>query len=199
MQDTSRSRLAKTSPKKQSSSKQTVLAVAFISVIFALVLIAVVWHLIALFKVEPQHGFGAAANKGNASTRSPRSRAHAVATVAEAYSTLIRDAVDRNADPCDNFYTFACGSWAHSHPETSSSVEALLSFVNAALSRLREASALSMEGEPISRAAAYLEVCLAPDEGAAIADLTAVLADAGLTWPDRSEGSDFLSYRVLHG
>ncbi|KAH8030830.1 hypothetical protein HPB51_011874 [Rhipicephalus microplus] len=101
--DTSRSRLAKNSAKKQGSSRQTVLAIAFITVIFALVLIAIVWQIVALFKADPQRGSGAAANKGKTSSRSPHSRARAVAAIAEDYSTLVRDAIDRNADPCRQF------------------------------------------------------------------------------------------------
>ncbi|XP_072143012.1 neprilysin-1-like [Dermacentor andersoni] len=193
MQGSARSRLSKSPSKKSPHSLRTILGVASFTVIFAVVFLGVTWRIITLFKVEHRPSPEAALHKGNASTRSPRSRADAVTAITEAYSALVRDAVDRSGDPCDNFYRFACGSWTQNHPETSSRVDNLVSFIGAALSRMREANARNKEGEPISKAVGYMEACLAPEESTAVADLTAMLAEARLTWPDKSEGSGFLS------
>ncbi|KAH7986445.1 hypothetical protein HPB49_025963 [Dermacentor silvarum] len=188
-----RSRLTKSPSKKPPPSVRTVLGVASLTIIFAVVLLGVTWRIIALFKVQHRPSSGAALHRGNDSTRGPRSRAGAVTAIAEAYFSLARDAVDRSGDPCDNFYRFACGSWSQNHPETSSRVNNLVSFIGAALLRMREANARNIEREPIGKALGYMEACLAPEEATAVADLTTVLAEAGLTWPDKSEGSDFLS------
>ncbi|KAK8757034.1 hypothetical protein V5799_000260 [Amblyomma americanum] len=160
--------------------------------IFAIVFLGVAWRVIGIIRPRPRPQAIQRPSGSNASAKNPRS-GPLEDSGANSYVTLLRDAVNTSADPCDNFYRFACGSWTQKHPKTSSHADNLCSFIDSALMRMREVEAMSMDREPIGKAARYVEACLAEGEDAAIRDLKTVLAEAGLTWPERSERSDFLS------
>ena len=59
--------------------------------------------LIALSLARPPHGFGAAP-----AAQAPAARRSA--------ASVEIDALDRKADPCVDFYQFACGGWVGTHP-----------------------------------------------------------------------------------
>ncbi|KAH7976113.1 hypothetical protein HPB52_008672 [Rhipicephalus sanguineus] len=161
-----------------------VLALLFTAIIFFIAL-----HMISHSNAPSRHK-NTRNHTTNATANSPLRSGTGLASTADAYGILLRDAIDADAKPCDNFYRFACGSWKRNHPHTTSGAENLDYFVATALARLREVKA---DEEPIGKAVRYLDACLAAAKGEAANDLKTVLAEAGLTWPDRSEGSDFVS------
>ncbi|KAL1476575.1 hypothetical protein MTO96_018380 [Rhipicephalus appendiculatus] len=129
----------------------------------------------------------------NETASSPLRFGTGLGSTGDAYGILLRDAVDRDAKPCDNLYRFACGSWKRNHPRTTSRAENFEYFVATAVTRMREVKPEQADGKPIGKAALYLNACLTAAEGGASNDVRTVLAEAGLTWPGRSAGSDFVS------
>ncbi|KAH6921608.1 hypothetical protein HPB50_003431 [Hyalomma asiaticum] len=116
----------------------------------------------------------------------------------DAYTSVLRESVDANADPCHNFYSYACGGWLRSHEE-STAMTAWRQYTNDVIERLRiERVSTRMQSEPVGQAARFLEACLKVgskvDPGStAQAEVRDVLAEAGLNWPGRSEHSGLVN------
>ncbi|KAL3192495.1 hypothetical protein MRX96_058916 [Rhipicephalus microplus] len=163
-----------------------------LALLFTALLFFFALHMISLLKA-PSHSKPIRNHTTNATAKSPVRFGAGLGSTGDAYGILFRDAVDREAQPCDNFYRFACGSWKRNHPHTTSRAENLRYFVTAAVARMREVKPEQADGEPIGKAALYLKACLAATESGASNDVKMVLAQAGLTWPDRSASSDFVS------
>ncbi|KAK8758770.1 hypothetical protein V5799_003602 [Amblyomma americanum] len=117
---------------------------------------------------------------------------------ADAYTAILLESMDASVSPCHNFYEYACGGWRHSHKMTSTAFSAWRHYTVDVIERLySEKVASSMRKEPVGQAAQFLEACINIDNGdgqgaTALTELKTVLAEGGLTWPDRSESSDLI-------
>ncbi|XP_070397063.1 uncharacterized protein [Dermacentor albipictus] len=113
-----------------------------------------------------------------------------------AYASLLRESIDTGANPCHNFYDYACGGWRRNH-DTSTATRAWHQYAKDVMERLRVGQVSSrMRNEPVGQAVHFLETCLKGGRKADMGtetDVKVVLAEAGLTWPERSERSDFLN------
>ncbi|KAH7966178.1 hypothetical protein HPB49_014141 [Dermacentor silvarum] len=163
----------------------------FLALLVSAIMLVIVLQLISLFRA-PSHQKHTGQRDASTSTKNPRSGT-GVASIGDAYTVLLREAIDSDAKPCDNFYRFACGSWYRNHPHISSRAESFRYFIATAVTRMRNAKAEKAGEKPIDKAVRFLNACLATAEDTAANELKAVLAEAGLTWPDRSDGANFIS------
>ncbi|KAH7975204.1 hypothetical protein HPB49_024891 [Dermacentor silvarum] len=112
---------------------------------------------------------------------------------ADAYASLLRESIDSEANPCRNFYNYACGGWLRNY-NTSTMAAEWRQYTMDAIERFRiDKVSTGMQNEPVGQAVHFLETCLNAGRTNDETDLKAVLAEARLTWPDRSEGSDFVN------
>ncbi|KAL1425843.1 hypothetical protein MTO96_018826 [Rhipicephalus appendiculatus] len=139
-------------------------------------------------------------NASDVSEGQASARAHCldVGACRDAYASVLRESIDADADPCLNFYKYACGGWLRNHEE-STALTAWRQYTMDTIERLRvDQVSTRMRGEPVGQAAHFWETCLkvgskAYPDTRAHADIKEVLAEAGLTWPARSERSDLVS------
>ncbi|KAH7974390.1 hypothetical protein HPB49_014867 [Dermacentor silvarum] len=144
-----------------------------------------------------------AGSPGNNSSEDPEGHPSARAYCLDAgacesaYASVLRESIDISADPCHNFYNYACGGWRRNH-DTSTAVRAWHQYTKDAMERLHVGQMSSrMWNEPVGQAVRFLETCLkagrkADPDADTKTDVKVVLAEAGLTWPERSERSDFV-------
>ncbi|XP_075729703.1 uncharacterized protein LOC142771738 [Rhipicephalus microplus] len=113
----------------------------------------------------------------------------------DAYASILRESIDADADPCHNFYNYACGGWLRNHEE-STALTAWRQYTNDAIEQLRLARVSArVRGESVAQAAHFLDTCLQvgrkPESGTNTeVDIKEVFAEAALRWPERSEHSD---------
>ncbi|KAK8784185.1 hypothetical protein V5799_009452 [Amblyomma americanum] len=162
-------------------------AIATVTVILCVLMLVITWRVLAGPTGDRVVQLALLDSSGN------DSKGHA-----DPYEALFRDSVDTGASPCSNFYQYACGTWIRNH-DVSSAAETWRKLAKTAIQRIKEKKVAAKHGQPLGQAAWYLDTCLNGNalgvdlEGVAADDVKSVLAEAGLTWPNRSERSDFVS------
>ncbi|KAK8788322.1 hypothetical protein V5799_021906 [Amblyomma americanum] len=172
-------------------------AIATVTIILC-VLMMVTWRVLA----SPMGGHVMEPALLDSSANDSESRAsrpcNDTETCADPYEALFRDSVDTGASPCSNFYEYACGAWMRNH-NVSSAATTWRKLARIVAQRFREEKVAARRGQPVAEAARFLETCLntggrpESSEGIPVDDVRNILAEAGLTWPDWSERSDFVS------
>ncbi|KAH6921691.1 hypothetical protein HPB50_003969 [Hyalomma asiaticum] len=182
----------------------TSVVIAAVIVLLCILMLAITWRVAtgSWYVQAREHVLSSGHEKNDSSAkRSPRSCvAHAPGdSCVDPYEALFRDSIDAAVNPCGNFYRYACGTWKRNHVASSAMVT-WKKFASNAIRRIREEklSALGTHNGPVGQAARFLEACLDVGRGSGASggvenDVKAVLAEGGLTWPDRNERADFVS------
>ncbi|XP_064469238.1 neprilysin-1-like [Ornithodoros turicata] len=118
------------------------------------------------------------------------------------YSLLLRSAVDRAVDPCNNFYQFVCGTWDRNH-EKSVLYEHRIAHINEIEAEALEYSAKKQNQTANEKAAKFYQSCMdiALRRQNGVPALKDMLKKGNITWPTVQEHTDLLrvmAYANIH-
>ncbi|XP_050032398.2 uncharacterized protein [Dermacentor andersoni] len=113
------------------------------------------------------------------------------------YEELLANAMDPEAQPCDNFYAHVCGTWIKAGRRAVYEVNWDRFLVEIAKRTADFTPRTGSDQEPVDKAVAYIRACLSPLERDNMPEVRAVLAAAGVTWPQPDPEPDFLSVMFL--
>ncbi|KAL1425850.1 hypothetical protein MTO96_018832 [Rhipicephalus appendiculatus] len=99
------------------------------------------------------------------------------------YEELLSNAMDPEAQPCDNFYAHVCGTWIKTAKKPVYEIAKRTADLN---------PHVGANQRPVDKAVAYIKACLSPLERDNMHEVRAALAAAGIVWPQQVTQSDFL-------
>ncbi|KAL3200838.1 hypothetical protein MRX96_013106 [Rhipicephalus microplus] len=106
------------------------------------------------------------------------------------YTELLRDAVDSNSAPCDNYYKHVCRVWTESHDGPVQSIT-LGHFIDNAIEGIK--SLPSIHDVVTRKGTVFFASCLSVANVSNVPNVKKLLADGDITWPKRNDQPDFLN------
>ncbi|KAL3200845.1 hypothetical protein MRX96_013113 [Rhipicephalus microplus] len=106
------------------------------------------------------------------------------------YTELLRDAVDSNSAPCDNYYKHVCSVWTESHDGPVQSIT-LGHFIDNAIEGIK--SLPSIHDVVTRKGTVFFASCLSVANVSNVPNVKKLLADGDITWPKRNDQPDFLN------
>ncbi|XP_077516743.1 endothelin-converting enzyme 1-like [Amblyomma americanum] len=109
------------------------------------------------------------------------------------YTKLLRDAMDEDENPCDDFYQHVCGSWLSTRDSGNTVLlSAWDSFALTVASKFQTLYVPKEEQASVQKAALYWQACLSVLNSSNVPGVKQALEGAGIAWPQRSPEPDFL-------
>lgn len=109
------------------------------------------------------------------------------------YEELLANAMDPEAQPCDNFYAHVCGTWIKTGRRPVYEVNWDRFLVEIAKRTADLSPRTGSNQQPVDKAVTYIKACLSPLERDNMHEVRGVLAAAGIAWPQQDPKPDFLS------
>ncbi|XP_077516659.1 neprilysin-1-like [Amblyomma americanum] len=106
------------------------------------------------------------------------------------YQKLLEDAVDNDADPCEDYYSYVCGLWTRSH-EISVKHMQLHRFIADAVERMKLFPTVT--SKVTEKGTKFFQACLSVLNTSHVAGVKKLLAEGGVMWPNRNPKPDFLN------
>ncbi|XP_075729697.1 uncharacterized protein LOC142771734 isoform X2 [Rhipicephalus microplus] len=108
------------------------------------------------------------------------------------YEELLSNAMDPEAQPCDNFYAHVCGTWIKTARKPVYEVNWERFLVEIAKRTADLNPLVGANQRPVDKAVTYIKACLSPLERDNMPEVRAALAAARVVWPQDASKTDFL-------
>ncbi|XP_075546479.1 uncharacterized protein LOC142579792 [Dermacentor variabilis] len=112
----------------------------------------------------------------------------------EKYASLLIDAVNESADPCEDFYQHVCGLWESRHRNTLTVMQqAWKAFIALVVTQMVNVQVPQENLDVSDKASLYMKACMRVFNESNIPNVKRILAKGGIVWPEKNPKPDFLN------